>query len=275
MKITEYPKVTSFDDGDFLIKDGTNGTKIIKATDAAIAFLDSLVDPQMHANIYRGKSLGTSFTAAQKAAIADGSFKDLFVGDYWTIGGKVYRIADMDYFYNTGSPAFLKHHLIIVPDKNMYTNVMKSDGTTTGGYVNSDMRLTGLANAKTTINAAFGSENVLTHKEYLVNAVSSGKPSGRTFTDATVEIMNEIMVFGTRIYATGNDGTASIPLYTLSTKQFSLFRLNPKMIHTQEYYWLRDVVSSNSFAYVDYGGAADCYDAYYPFGVRPYFCIGG
>lgn len=276
MKITEYPQVASFDEGDFLLKDGVNGTKIIKASDAAIALLDGLVDPQMHANIYRGKSLGTSFTAAQKAAIVDGSFKDLFVGDYWTIGGKIYRIADMDYFYNTYyNPPLTKHHLVIVPDKVMYTNAMKSDGTTTGGYVNSDMRLTGLANAKTTINSAFGSENILTHKEYLVNAVSNGKPSGRSGLDATVEIMNEIMVFGTRIYATGNDGTASASLYTLSTKQFSLFRLNPKMIHTQESYWLRDVVSSYFFAYVYCSGYAYFSYANSTFGVRPYFCIGG
>lgn len=274
MKITEYPQVTAFDDGDFLLKDGTNGTKIIKASNAANEFFNLVVDPQMHANIYRGKSLGTSFTAAQKAAIADGSFKDMFIGDYWTIGGKVYRVADMDYFYNTGSPAFTKHHLVVVPDKTMYNNVMKSAGTTEGGYVNSDMRLTGLASAKTTITSAFGSDAVLTHKEYLVNAVTNGKPSGKSFTDASVEIMNEIMVFGTRIYAVGNDGTASTPLYTLSTKQFSLFRLNPKMIHTQEYYWLRDVVSSFSFAYVPNVGGANSCSAPSPGGVRPYFCIG-
>lgn len=274
MKITEYPQVTAFDDGDFLLKDGTNGTKIIKASDAANEFFNLVVDPQMHANIYRGKSLGTSFTAAQKAAIADGSFKDMFIGDYWTIGGKVYRIADMDYFYNTGSTAFTKHHLVVVPDKNMYSNMMKSAGTTEGGYVNSDMRLTGLASAKTTITSAFGSDAVLTHKEYLVNAVSSGKPSGRSLVDADVEIMNEIMVFGTRIYGVCNDGSASAALYTFSTKQFSLFRLNPKMIHTRESYWLRDVVSSNTFACVSGYGGATCDNADYAIGVRPYFCIG-
>ena len=60
MKITEYPQVTAFDDGDFLLKDGTNGTKIIKASNAANEFFNLVVDPQMHANIYRGKSLGTS-----------------------------------------------------------------------------------------------------------------------------------------------------------------------------------------------------------------------
>lgn len=165
-------------------------------------------------------------------------------------------------------------YLVVVPDKNMYSNMMKSAGTTEGGYVNSDMRLTGLASAKTTITSAFGSDAVLTHKEYLVNAVSSGKPSGRSLVDADVEIMNEIMVFGTRIYGVCNDGSASAALYTFSTKQFSLFRLNPKMIHTRESYWLRDVVSSVNFAYVvNYGYAYFSY-ANFPFGVRPYFCIG-
>ena len=33
-KITEYPRVTKFDDGDVLLKDGANGTKIILASDA-------------------------------------------------------------------------------------------------------------------------------------------------------------------------------------------------------------------------------------------------
>ncbi len=273
MKIKEYPQVTAFDDGDFLLKDGTNGTKIIKASDAAKGFLDSLIDPIAHASIYRGKSLGTSFTTAQKAAIADGSFKDLFVGDYWTDGSRKYRIADMDYFYNVGDTAFTKHHLVVVPDKNLYSGMMKSDGTTTGGYVNSDMRLTGLANAKTTISAFFG-DGLLTHRDYLVNAVSSGRPSGRSWVDSQVEIMNEIMVYGCHIFSPANDGSNIPNNYTTAKKQLALFRLNPQMVNTREYYWLRDVVSSDYFAYVyDYGYATyACAD--YTFGVRPYFCIG-
>ena len=60
MKFKEFLQVTVCADGDFLLKDGTNGTKIIKASDAAKGFLDSLIDPIAHASIYRGKSLGTS-----------------------------------------------------------------------------------------------------------------------------------------------------------------------------------------------------------------------
>lgn len=38
-KITEYPAATSFDSGDILIKDGTNGTKKISVDDASVNFI--------------------------------------------------------------------------------------------------------------------------------------------------------------------------------------------------------------------------------------------
>lgn len=100
-KLTTYQADTRFASGDILIKDGTNGTRKISASDAAVEFA-GLVSAVNHRNIYRGKSLGTSVTAAQKAAIANGTFDDLFIGDYWTIGSIKYRIADMDYWLNCG-----------------------------------------------------------------------------------------------------------------------------------------------------------------------------
>lgn len=51
-----------------------------------------------HNGIYRGKFLGNSVTAAQYAAIAAGTFEDLYIGDYWTIGGVNWRIAAFDYY---------------------------------------------------------------------------------------------------------------------------------------------------------------------------------
>lgn len=51
--------------------------------------------PEMHRNIFRGKSLGESITAEQLEVIRDGSFRDLYVGDYWEINGTKYRIADI------------------------------------------------------------------------------------------------------------------------------------------------------------------------------------
>ena len=55
-----------------------------------------------HNAIYRGKNLGTSVTAAQWAAIANGSFTDLYIGDYWVIGDFNWRIAAFDYYYKSG-----------------------------------------------------------------------------------------------------------------------------------------------------------------------------
>lgn len=40
-----------------------------------------------HNSIYRGKYLGSSVTAEQYLAISTGAFTDLYIGDYWTIGG--------------------------------------------------------------------------------------------------------------------------------------------------------------------------------------------
>ena len=84
-KLTEYTAATRFDSGDILIKDGTNGTKKITASNAAVEFA-GLISKANHRNVFRGKNLGSSVTAAQKAAIANGSFDDLFIGDYVSAG---------------------------------------------------------------------------------------------------------------------------------------------------------------------------------------------
>ena len=49
-----------------------------------------------HNAIYRGKNLGTSVTTAQYNAIKAGTFDDLYIGDYWVINGKTWRIAAFD-----------------------------------------------------------------------------------------------------------------------------------------------------------------------------------
>ena len=42
--------------------------------------------------IYRGKNLGTEVTAEQISEIKAGTFRDLWVGDYWEMGGYRWRI---------------------------------------------------------------------------------------------------------------------------------------------------------------------------------------
>ena len=271
--LTTYQADTRFASGDILIKDGTNGTRKIAASDAAVEFA-GLVSAVNHRNIYRGKSLGTSVTAAQKAAIANGTFDDLFIGDYWTIGSIKYRIADMDYWLNCGDTSTTKHHLVMIPDKALYSAVMNDTNTTAGGYVGSKMYTTNLAQAKTTISTAFD-DMLLTHREYLTNAVTAGAPSGGAWFDSTVELMNEPMVYGSHFFAPANNGVTIPTRHTINNSQLSIFRLNPTMIKNRETIWLRDVVSAAFFAVVAAYGYPSFNGASAANGVRPDFAIVG
>lgn len=226
-----------------------------------------------HNCVYRGKALGGSVTSKQWAAIKAGTFKDLYLGDYWSIGGVDYLIAAFNYWLTCGDTACNTNHLLVVPRNNLYTAGMNSSNITTGGYVGSEMYKTGLAQAKTTINNAFGSAHILNHRQYLVNAVTSGAPTGTDWYDSTVELMNENMVYGGRQFSPMPNGATdpwnTCRNYTIDKSQLPLFHLAPWLIRNRQWYWLRDVVSAAGFADVDSLGSADCYSASHAGGVRP------
>ena len=111
-KVTDYSAATRFDSGDVIIKDGTDGTKKMTAENAAVEFA-GLVSAINHRNVYRGKNLGSSVTAAQKAAIQNGTFDDLFIGDYWVIGGVTWVIAKAKFKAAFGS-MLLTHRTYLV-----------------------------------------------------------------------------------------------------------------------------------------------------------------
>lgn len=224
-----------------------------------------------HNCIYRGKNLGTSVTAAQYAAISSGKFTDLYIGDYWVINGVIYRIAAFDYYYNCGDTNFTKHHVVLVPDTSLYKAQMNTSNVTTGGYTGSAMYKSNLAQAKTTIKAAFGSAHVLTKRELLTNAVNGNTPSGWAWFDSDVELMNEVQVYGSVAWG-AHDGNG----YNVASGdgQFPLFMFDHTKLHNREDYWLRDVSSATAFSYVGDSGHADYGNASYSFGVRPAFCIG-
>ena len=240
------------------------------ATKMADLFFDNA---GAHNSLYRGKNLGTSVTAAQWEAISDGSFTDLYIGDYWTIGGVTYRIAAFDYYMGAGDTDMTTHHITLVPDNAMYDHVMNNTNVTTGGYVGSKMYTTGLDYAKTTINNAFGSAHILTHRQYLCNAVSNGKPSGGSWYDSTVELMTEQNVYGGKVFCAGNDGSTVPALFTVDKSQYPLFAFRPDMISNRNWFWLRDVVSASDFSSVPNGGNAGYLGASNAGGVRPAFCI--
>lgn len=227
-----------------------------------------------HNSIFRGKNLGSSVSSSQWSAIQSASFDDIFVGDYWVIGGVNWRIAALDYFYNTGDTVFTKHHAVIVPDTQLYTANMNDTNTTEGAYVNSKMRTENLEQAKTTIKNTFGASHVLSHRLYLTNATKNGMASGGTWYDADVEIMTEHMVYGNGVFSPVSDGSLVPNNYRIEKSQLPLFTFSPNLISNSQWYWLRDVISSATFARVYGNGFAACDYASVVSGVRPYFLIG-
>ena len=270
-KIVDYPETDRVSKDDVFLLDGAQGTRKALASWAAVE-LAGLISPINHCNVFRGKNLGGGVSSVQKAAIKDGSFDNLYIGDYWVINGVTWRIADMDYFLRCGDTEFTRHHLIIVPDTPLYTGNMNETHTTEGGYIGSLMYREGLDQAKTTIAAAFGNL-VTSHRDYFCNAVSNGRPSGGAWFDSTVELMSERMVYGNAVFAPVSDGSTIPDNYTTGKSQFALFRMAPSYISNRQWYWLRDVVSAPVFAIVSGYGGARFSSAGDVRGVRPYFVI--
>ena len=283
--ITSLPQASKVAKTDQLILQGGSTQR---ATLAKILSDLSIVNPDMaqdtmlrimvpdgaaaHNATFRGKNLGGSLTSAQATQISAGTFQDLYLGDYWTINGVDYIIVAFDYWLNTGDTPCTKHHVVVIPRASLYTHKFNPTITTKGGYVGSDMYKNGLTQAKQMVAAAFGSAHILSHREFLVNAVTNGKPTGTDWYDSTVELMNENMVCGGRQFSPMTDGTDpsnTCRNYTIDKSQLPLFRLAPWMICNRSWYWLRDVTSVFSFAGIASRGTADCGNTDNTYNVRP------
>lgn len=290
-KVTELTAFTTPTDSCLIpIHDGTGLKKItfanfrakaVEGTEAKIAPL-LFNNAGAHNAIYRGKSLGSTVTTAQYASIKAGTFDDLYIGDYWTIGGVNYRIAAFDYYLNSGDTSCTTHHVVIVPDTCLYNAQMHNTSsggwesgaanTTAGGYVGSDMYKSNLEQAKTTIKSAF-SGHVLKHRIYLTNAVANGRASGGAWCDSEVDLMCEQMVYGSGIFSPVSDGSTVPANYRVEKSQLPLFQHEPSRICNRNNWWLRDVITASSFALVRSNGNAYYDNASTSRGVRPAFCI--
>lgn len=185
MKITEYPAVTELDDDNVFLLDGTTGTKKIAKSDLTYALFDSI--PEMHNHLYRGKNLGSSYTSGQKEEVSNGTFHDLWIGDYWSISGSKWYICG---FNCAGSVKYNENHLVIMGDAK--ASNIKWDSTTSGtdmgkiAFANSTIYTVDLpAYISNTIPSTFKS-NFYDREEQIVSAKDSSNFSVANVTEVVV-----------------------------------------------------------------------------------------
>ena len=247
-----YPSTGSFSDDDsVLITGATSGLRRmpvskfqdnVAAKAADLRAIMELCPPAIsHRMIYRGKNLGTSFTTEQSQAVQNGTFTDMYVGDYWVINGKTRRIGDIDYFIHCGDNVDLGHHLLMVDDgvdlsgDGSTTHFMNDTDTTAGGFKGSKMWNTTIPNQiLPDITTAFGN-HLLTHREYISNTVTGGVPTGAEWVDVSYNIFNEAMYYGTIVNG-ANNGGAGLFNVGCSKNQIKLFMLDPSSMNRRAFW---------------------------------------
>lgn len=281
-KISELEELKTLKATDVLpVVDVENGTtKKVPASKLYTVLVEN--NAGAHNAIYRGKDITDLFyDGTLSKQIAAGTFDDIFVGDY-IIGktsGRKYLVADINYRLNMGDTECKTPHILMIPERTMGTAQMNSTNITTGAYVGSEMYTTNLETFKTIIKNDFETGHILKHRNHLQNAVTNGYESAGTWYDSDIELMNECMVYGSNIFHNVMCGTNLPNNYEIDKSQLSLFRLRHDLTVAKNdageraWYWLRNVVSSAYFAYVNGGGNASSNGASGSGGVRPAFLI--
>ena len=137
------------------------------------------------------------------------------------------------------------------------------------------MRTKYLAAALSIFESFFGANHVLSYRDYLQNAVTSGRATGGAWYNCKVELMDERQVYGGLVFDSGSPDGSTVPSrYTVATKQFALFRVAPWLVSNRQWYWLRNVVSAAYFAGVYDSGYSGYGNASCVHGVRPAALIG-
>lgn len=231
----------------------------------------NMVNAATHNAKFVGASLG-AFNDDYAERIKNGTFTDMWVGDYFTVNKHKYKIAGFNYKCNHEENLGLDNHLIMITDV-LDAHVMNSTNTTEGGFAGSSMFKDEIPVVEKQLATDFGG-HLLKFKSFLSTSIdSSGAPNGGQWYELTANLCNSAMWWGSPSqYSNNKNGTK----YNIGDEDTQL----PIMkLHTAErssnsnWVWLRDIYDSSNFAYAGGDGSAGWTGASYSFGVRAFFLI--
>ena len=226
---------------------------------------------QTHNATYRGQSLG-SFNETFASDIDNGTFNNMWVGDYFVVNNHTYKIAGFNYKCGHEENTGLANHLIMITDV-LSNQAMNSSDTTAGGFAGSDMFKDEIPVVEKQLATDFGG-HLLKFKSFLSTSIdSSGAPNNGQWYELTANLCNSVMWWGSPSqYSNNKNGTK----YNIGDEDTQL----PIMkLHTAEqssgsnYVWLRDIYDSGGFADAHYDGSAYWAGASGSGDVRAFFLI--
>lgn len=193
---------------------------------------------------------------------------------------KAWEIAAFDWYLNKGDSALTTHHLVLFPKENLTTSYMNSTNTTEGGYYNSYMHQTVIPQVNTNLTRALGN-HLFERRALLSNAIDAtgqsnacgisdwkGCSSAWSWYSVKACLMSEVAMYGAslfgNIYDVGED-----------CMKLPLFSFKNHVVNNRQWWWLKPVAYSASFAFAyDHGHAHSNNASGSSGGVRPLICVG-
>ena len=227
-----------------------------------------------HRRYYRGEDITAAFDDGSfSASVADGTFYDIFPGDYIrkkiTVPAVKFVIADLDAAMNHGSPSVTTHHAVIVPETPVFDTYMNPTDINKGGYAGSYMHKTVMPAFAKGLIGAFGAE-------HLLKCSFDGSDRTSAPLSCTCRLMTLSMVFGQTLPSNGWDWSYYVKDKCMGGEQLAAFSLHPELRGQNMWYWVSDLASGSPSAFAsvyDYDGGVRA-DARYAscarVGVRPF-----
>ena len=275
-----------------------NLTELKENTKCTIEFTKTLSDAEYKTylisnkvtrrNTYRGKDITEYYNdGSLYEMISNGTFDDIYVGDYIIANGVTWLIADIDNYLNSGDQNLSRHHATIIPAKPLMNTPMNATHTTEGGYIGSKMvkeTLASLVTSEGIIGKTFGS-HILEYRNILTNQIKndatnqsggifSGASNNWTWFTRMCDLMSEVNIYGTTVWSTSGHDTG------IDNRQYAIFQLKPEFINSygteRFHYWLKSLSGNTTYTHIGVDSYAGGYwgSAANSVGVRPRFLIG-
>nr|DAO84364.1 MAG TPA: Receptor Binding Protein [Caudoviricetes sp.] len=219
---------------------------------AGLSYASFGTEPSLHNILFRGRLLGETMSTAQQRAIKDGSFTDLWIGDYWLRNNVRYVVAGFNYWL--GQSGITDNHIVVLA-QNLFNSVRFNTGPMSNvrntSIISDTIETVGLNRFKD----VFGSDKLMRRSHNYTTGFDDGVgiPNNVSTANVLVSLMQPPMVSTSGVGAIIRDN------YTINyfndTMILPLFILKPDWRNTLSNHWLNYVYNKNYASVVGTNGS--------------------